>query len=106
MEKIEKLWRKILNHPDYIAGNIWTIGDVSSHIECEIQCYLEDEFEIDDIEGEKLELLSRDFIRLNKNKFYDVIYEFESSVYKCETWDAYFEEMEMPKLELYRNILN
>ena len=102
MKTINELWDKVINHPDYVAGNIWTISDVSCAIESEIQCYLEEEFEIDDIGVERLDSLSKEFVKLNKKELNEIIYDFESFVYKGEMWEIDIFEMEMPNLELYK----
>jgi hypothetical protein len=100
METIEKLWHEILNHPDYVAGNIWTVKDASGALGYEIQNYLEDE--IDELDEERLDLLSTDFVRLNKTKINKVIYNFESSAYRRGMWEVDFDEVKIPNLELFK----
>lgn len=102
MKTINELWDKVINHPDYVAGNIWKLSDVSCAIESEIQCYLEEEFEIDDIGVETLESLSKEFVKLNKKELNEIIYDFESFFYKSSMWEVDISEMEMPNLELYK----
>jgi hypothetical protein len=73
MKTIDTSWNELTVHPDYMASNIWNISDVSLAIESEIQNYLEEELEIDNIENERLELLSKEFVQLNKNKSFEII---------------------------------
>jgi hypothetical protein len=106
MKTINELWDELTNHPDYVAGNIWKLSDVSCAIESEIQSYLEEEFEIDDIGVERLESLSKEFVKLNKKELNEIIYNFESFFYKRSMWEVDISEMEMPNLELFKTIEN
>lgn len=100
MKKINELWDELTNHPDYVTGNLWTVEDVASNFEYQLEVYLENKFNYQDIDYSQIERYSFDIIKENKEQFKNTIDNFESYSYKHGTWDISIEKLILPECEV------
>jgi len=86
MKNINEIWEELINHPEYITGNIWTIGSVAQVIETD----LEDNKDFD-LRGMSLEDYTKEIVTKNKSKFTYLIDDFEADCYKYDSWSSNLE---------------
>ena len=86
MKNINEIWEELINHPEYITGNIWTIGSVAQVIETD----LEDNEDFD-LHGMSLEDYTKEIVTKNKSKFTYLIDDFEADCYKYDSWSSNLE---------------
>ena len=74
MKTINELWDELTNHPDYVTGSLWTVEDVASNFECEVEEYMEEKLNLEEIDesGYKFFLIS--IIYYNYNNLSAFIY--------------------------------
>ena len=101
MKTINELWDKVINHPDYVTGSLWTVEDVASNFECELEGYLVDELNLEETDDFDIEKYSLDVVKLNKEIFKDTINKFESYSYSIGcNWEANIDELKLPEFEV------
>jgi hypothetical protein len=100
MKTIYELWDEIKNHPDYVTGSLWTVEDVASNFECEVESYLEDELNLEEIDEADIEKYSLDIVKQNIEIFKNTIMEFESYSYEYGTWEITIDELNIPEFEV------
>jgi len=101
MKTIYELWNDLTNHPDYVTGSLWTVEDVASNFECEVEDYLEEKLNLEKIDEAALEKYSLDIVKHNISIFKNTIDKFESFSYSygCN-WEANIDELVLPKFEV------
>jgi methionine synthase II (cobalamin-independent) len=100
MKTINELWDELTNHPDYVTGSLWTVEDVASNFECEVESYLEDELNLEEIDEADIEKYSLDIVKQNIEIFKNTIMEFESYSYEYGTWEITIDELNIPEFEV------
>jgi hypothetical protein len=97
MRTIQELFNELENHPDYIYASVWTKNDVVNNINDNLEEYLIDTFDYDEIDPEWLEKTSLQFVNDNKNKIQKIINNYEEYNYVYDSWSISFEDYEFPK---------
>jgi hypothetical protein len=100
MKTINELWDELTNHPEYVTGSLWTVEDVASNFECEVESYLEDELNLEEIDEADIEKYSLDIVKQNIEIFKNTIKEFESYSYEYGTWEITIDELNIPEFEV------
>lgn len=101
MKTIYELWNELTNHPDYVTGSLWTIEDVSSNIECEVEDYIKEKLNLEKIEGFDIEKYSLDIIKQNIQLFKNTIDKFESYSYSYDrNWEVNIDKLILPEFEV------
>lgn len=100
MKTINELWNELTNHPDYVTGNLWTIKNVASDFESELESYLEDELNPEEFDEIDIEKYSLDIVKQNIEHFKETIEEFQSNSYEYGSWEIDINELNLPKLEV------
>ncbi len=65
MKTIYELWNELTNHPDYVTGSLWTIDDVASNFECEVEDYINEKLNLEKIEEVDIEKYTLDIVKQN-----------------------------------------
>jgi hypothetical protein len=99
MRTIQELFNELENHPDYIYASVWTKNDVVNNISDNLEEYLIDTFDYDEIDPEWLEKTSLQFVNDNKYKIQKIIHNYEEYNYVHDCWSICFEDYEFPKYE-------
>jgi len=101
MKTIKELWDELTNHPDYVTGSLWTVEDVASNFECEVEDYLEEKLNLEKIDETDLEKYSLDIVKHNIPIFKNTIDKFESFSYSygCN-WEVNIDELVLPEFEV------
>jgi hypothetical protein len=87
MKTIEQIWSELTSHPDFVTGSLWTVQDVATQIECEVESYL-DENQIEITSPEHLESISLSVVRQGKDNFDIMIRDWEASTYQYDSWSG------------------
>ena len=96
MKTIIELWNELINHPDYIHGSIWTKNDVIGKLTDELEEYLIDSFDYEEMDSEWIEEVTSSFIEENKIEIQKIIYDYENYNYKHDCWSIDFDDYEFP----------
>ena len=96
MKTIKQLWNELIKHPDYIHGSIWTKNDIMDKLTDELEEYLIDTFDYDEVAPELIEKLTSSFIEENKSHIQNTIYNYEEYNYRHDCWSINFDEYEFP----------
>jgi hypothetical protein len=101
MKTINELWDELTNHPDYITGSLWTVEDVASKFESEVEEYFEEKLHLEDTDESVIEKYSLDVVKQNIKFFKNIIDKFESYSYSygCN-WVANIDELNLPEFEI------
>ena len=86
MKTLTELWSEVVNHPDFVDGRIWDVNDVASHIESNVEDYMDE----NDLEytHEDLETISVQIVKNNIHQFADMIERWESNAYEYDHWSG------------------
>jgi len=99
MRTIQELFNELENHPDYIHASVWTKNDVVNNISDNLEEYLIDTFDYDEIDPEWLEKISLQFVNDNKFKIQKIMLNYEEYNQDYDFWSISFEDYEFPKHE-------
>jgi hypothetical protein len=101
MKTINELWDELTNHPDYVTGSLWTVEGVALHFECEVEEYMEEKLNLEEIDEADIEKYSLDIVKQNIEIFKKTIDKFESYSYSygCN-WEANIDELNLPEFEI------
>ena len=100
MKTIYELWNELTNHPDYVTGSLWTIEDVASNFEWQVEDYMEEKLNLEEIDEVDVEKYSIDVVKQNIQIFKNTIDKFESYSYKYGTWEITIDELNLPEFEV------
>jgi hypothetical protein len=101
MKTIYELWNELTNHPDYVTGSLWTIEDVASNFECEVEDYIKEKLNLEKIEEVDIEKYTLDIVKQNIQIFKNTIDKFESYSYSYDCdWEANIDELVLPEFEI------
>jgi hypothetical protein len=100
MKTINELWDELTNHPDYVTGSLWTLENVASNFECEVEEYMEEKLNLEEIDEADIEKYSLDIVKQNIEIFKNTIDEFESYSYSygC-SWEPDIDQLNLPEFE-------
>lgn len=73
IKTINELWDKVINHPDYVTGSLWTVQDVAPNFECELEGYLIHELNLEETDEFDIEKYSLDVVKQNIEIFKNTI---------------------------------
>ena len=99
MKTINELWDELTNHPDYVTGSLWTVEDVASNFECEVEEYMEEKLNLEEIGETDIEKYSLDIVKQNIEIFKNTIKEFESYSYEYCSWEITIDQLNLPEFE-------
>ena len=101
MKTINELWDELTNHPDYVTGSLWTVEGVASNFECEVEEYMEEKLNLEEIDEADIEKYSLDVVKQNIRIFKKTIDKFESYSYSygCN-WEVNIDELNLPEFEI------
>jgi hypothetical protein len=100
MKTIDELWDDITKHPDYVTGSLWTVEDVASNFESELEGYLIDELNLEETDEFDIEKYSLDVVKQNLEIFKNTIKEFESYSYEYGTWEITIDKLNLPEFNV------
>ena len=100
MKTINELWDELTNHPDYVTGSLWTVEDVASNFEWQVEDYLEEKLNLEEIDETDIEKYSIDVVKQNIQIFKNTIDKFESYSYEYGTWEITIDELNLPEFEV------
>ena len=100
MKTIYELWDEIKKHPDYVTGSFYTVEDVASNFECEVEEYMEEKLNLEEIDESDIVKYSLDIVKQNIQIFKNTIDKFESYSYSygCN-WEPDIELLNLPEFE-------
>jgi hypothetical protein len=99
MKTINELWDELINHPDYVTGSLWTVEDVASNFECQVEEYMEEKLNLEEIDETDIEKYSLDIVKQNIEIFKNTINEFESYSYEYCSWEITIDKLNLPEFE-------
>ena len=100
MKTIYELWNELTNHPDYVTGSLWTIEDVASNFECEVEDYIKEKLNLEKIEEVDIVKYTLDIVKQNIQIFKNTIDKFESYSYSYDCdWEVNIDELVLPEFE-------
>jgi hypothetical protein len=101
MKTIYELWDELTNHPDYVTGSLWTVEDVASNFECEVEDYMEEKLNLEKIDEADKEKYTLDIVKQNIQIFKNTIDKFESYSYSYDCdWEVNIDELVLPEFEV------
>ena len=65
MKTINELWDELTNHPNYVTGSLWTVEDVASNFEFQVEEYMEEKLNLEEIDETDIEKYSLDIVKQN-----------------------------------------
>jgi hypothetical protein len=101
MKTINELWDELTNHPDYVTGSLWTVEGVASNFEWQIEEYIEEKLNLEEIDESDIEKYSLDVVKQNIQIFKKTIDKFESYSYSygCN-WNANINKLNLPEFQV------
>ena len=101
MKTINELWDELTNHPDYVTGSLWTVEDVASNFECEVEEYMEEKLNLEEIDESDIVKYSLDIVKQNIQIFKNTIDKFESYSYSIGcNWETNIDKLVLPEFEV------
>ena len=98
MKTIDEIWDELRNHPDYVTGSLWTIEDIAINYEYNVENYLVDELNIEEIDESDIEKYSLDIVKHNIELFKNAIEDLEAHSYGSY-WEITIDELNLPVFE-------
>ena len=98
MKTINELWDELTNHPDYVTGSLWTVKDVASNFECEVEEYMEEKLNLEEIDESDIIKYSLDIVKQNIQIFKNTI---EEHLFNLElwNWEVDIDQLNLPEFE-------